>query len=69
MKVKKNNYVEQNEIRRENTFFTWTPDYSNGAGLLFMCVLLPVAVYKLSKAEMEFRDIHVSKLEKPRERF
>ena len=69
MKVKKNNFVEQNEIRRENSFVRWTPDRTNGTGLFVMCVLFPVVIYALSKAEWEYRDVAVSKLEKPRARF
>ena len=68
MKLKKNNFVEQNEIRRENTFVSWTPNASNSVAMFFMCVVFPVVVYKLSKAEMEWRDVNVSKLEKPRPR-
>lgn len=68
MKLKKNNFVEQNEIRRENSFAAWVPNSGNAGGLLFMCVLFPAAIYVLTKAEMEWRDINVSKRESPRPR-
>lgn len=56
LKVKKQNWVEQNEVARENQFFSWAPGSHNMAALLFMTVVFPVGFHHLFKAEQELRD-------------
>lgn len=69
MKVKKNNWVEQNEILRENQFYQWTINKRTVVGVLFMAVIFPAFFYNLHKEEQERRDIAYRKLPKPLERF
>lgn len=56
MKVKKNNWVEQNEIARENKFYDWTIGKHNLMGLLAMTILFPAGYHYLHKSEAQLRD-------------
>ena len=59
---------QQNEIARENQFYTWTPGLHNMAGLLVMCVVFPMGFHYLNKHEMELRDVRLDKHDKPQAR-
>ena len=53
--MKKNNWVEQNEVFRENQFMTWEARASNLAFLVFL-VGLPLGFRELYMAELATRD-------------
>ena len=55
--VKKNNWVEQNEVLRENRYASFTIDRSNLGAIVFMCVLFPLGYRALFMSEMEQRDV------------
>lgn len=56
MKVKKNNWIEQNEVARENTFYDWTIGKHNLVGLLVMTCIFPAGYHYLHKSEAQLRD-------------
>jgi hypothetical protein len=53
--VKKNNWVEQNEVFRENQFMTWEAHSGNLAWLVLL-IGLPLGFRELYMAELALRD-------------
>lgn len=54
---------QQNEIARENKFYSWTPGAHNIVSLLVMTVAFPLAFHSLYKGELEVRDKNMKGLE------
>jgi len=65
-KIKKQNWVEANEIAREYQYRTWVPNAGNILPLTLMLVAFPMAYHWLVKNEMEIRDVKMNKFETPR---
>lgn len=56
MKVKKNNWIEQNEVYRENKFMNWTLNKSNIVAVGTMAVVIPYTLHYLVKQELGIRE-------------
>ncbi|RYG50673.1 hypothetical protein EON67_04840 [archaeon] len=48
--------MQQNEILRENKFYSWTVTRKNVVGLVVMTIAFPMFYHSLVKDEMHMRD-------------
>ena len=65
-KIKKQNWVEANEIAREYQYRRWVPNSTNILPLTLLLVGFPMVYHYLVKHELELRDVKMNKFETPR---